>query len=253
MPELDEDALDLLDVSEKHRTLLAQLIRKICDDLGREVEHVSIYGSAARDEWLEGTSDINLLTTLETATFDKLSAIGESMARARRKANVVPMILSRKELERAADVYCVKFDSMRQHHVTMAGDDVLGALDIDDSNIRFVCEFQLRNVAMRMRQFYLQSFGQQDIERTFLLNFFNAGLFPLRGLARLTGHDVPEKVYRDFDAIGEAIDTDPGVLDEIAEIRRERTELDDEELERLYNDLNQLVQRAVTHVDQLET
>ena len=251
MGRLNHSALDNhIAISAPAKKHLLALVQTLDQSLMDELVHLSIYGSAVRDEWVDGISDINLLVLVREAHFHTLSNVGEAFARARKKAKIVPMIMTTEELHGSADVFCVKFASIKTHHVTILGEDPLSDLQIDTSELRFVCEFQLRNIAMRMRQFYVQSWGNITMEQDVLLRFFTAALPSLRALARLKGHEPKPTFFTGFDAIGKAIDTDVSILDKLSKTHRQKSALKTAELESLYEQFNTLIQHAVSIVDQ---
>lgn len=253
MSRLQLDKLSGVKVSVKHLSELERLVKVIDAELDEYVASVSVYGSAARGEWDASTSDINVLVLLESSHFDSLGRVGQAFARARKRARVVPMVMTVDELQRASDVFCVKFASIKQDHVCVLGRDLLEGLEIEDDAVRFVCEFQLRNVVMRMRQFYLQNFGASRLEQALLMRFFSTTLFPLRALAVLRGHAPGPRVFSDFREIERALDVDTGVLARLARVHRDGNKLADAELMELYEGFNALVQRAADVADRHES
>jgi predicted nucleotidyltransferase len=251
MVTVHDDALAALSVGSRYQKRLGKLVDTLVSELGDDLIGLNVYGSAARGEWDEATSDINLLVVLDEIDFELLDRIGDSMARARKKARVVPMVVTDEELREAADVYCVKFDDIRRAHVCVAGKPILDDLEIDSEHLRFVCEFQLRNVAMRMRQFFLQAHGSRSDEKALLLRFFTSSLFPLRAVARLRGVEVPDKVRDGFDFLGTALDTDVSVLGRLADLHRSGGRISQDQLASLYGEFNRVIRCSVAVVDRL--
>lgn len=251
MVSVHDSAMAKLSISSRYRSHLDRLVQTLVSELGDDLLGLNIYGSAARGEWDQATSDINLLVVLDSIDFDQLDRIGGAMARARQKARVVPMVVTDEELRDAADVYCVKFDDIQRTHLCIAGEATLDDLEFTNDHLRFVCEFQLRNVAMRMRQFFLQTHGSRSDEKAVLLRFFTSSLYPLRAVARLRGEDVPDEVRRDFGYLGEALDTDVAVLGRLADLHRSGDRLSADQLAELYGEFNRVIRCSVDVVDRL--
>ncbi len=249
---LHRDRLAQLNVSASLRQGLETLLSTLRETLRDELEAACIFGSAARGEWDERYSDLNLLLVLTEIDFEKLDTIARAMNQARRRHRIIPLILTSKELYQSADVFCIKFDDIQRHHVTLVGDDPLDNLHIDNRELRFVCEFDLRNLALRMRMFFLHNYAQRPMEQDVLVRFFASSIFPLRTLAGLMGYPKPASTPEAIEVIGRALDTEALVLRELLEVHRNHRELSRQDVTRLYNAFNELVALAVQKVDQLE-
>lgn len=252
MSKLHREAIKTLKVSQKTKSHLLHLTEDLQRHLGENLRSCCVYGSAARGEWREATSDLNFLLILDEIQFDHLDAIGDVMVKARKQIKLVPMLVTPHELRRASDVYCIKFDDIKRHHVAVMGDDPFREVEIHDDHMRFVCEFELRNIMMRMRQFFLQSYGTKQLEQSFLMRFFTSALFPLRAMCGLLGLGRPLTTNEAIEVIEEAVDTDCTAMKRLYQIHHSGEALDEKELTELYQRFNQIISLAVDRVDAME-
>lgn len=252
MTQSQEQVLSELALSSHAKAQLRKLIAGLKKRLGEALYSVCLYGSAARGEWQELTSDLNVLLLFRTLRFEYLEGIGELLMQARKRARIVPMLLTVDELRQSSDVFCIKFDDIKQHHVCVYGDDPLEALQIDDTHLRFVCEFELRNIAMKMRQLYLRGTGDKRFEQGLLIRFFTSAIAPLRVLCGLLKLERPVATVDLIEVIGLALDTDVDVLQRLVEVRRSGERLPPAECARLYERFHALILLAIERVDALD-
>lgn len=250
---LHADRIAQLDTSPKVQKGLTALLTSLIADLpGEPLRSASVYGSIARKEWHAKVSDVNLLLVLDRVDFRILDVMGPPMAQAQKSIRVTPFILTPAELDQASDVFCVKFNDIKQHHSCVAGDDLLDQLTVRPDELRFVCEFDLRNIALRMRMFFLRSYGSDRIELATLMRFFSSAMFPLRALLGLLGAPQPAATPAALDALGGALDTDITALHTLWDMHRKgATRAKHAEVMTLYSGLHAVVNAAVAKADAL--
>lgn len=227
---------------------LERLQKALLQILGERLVSLAIYGSLARGEWQQ-SSDVNLLIVLTGVDFACLESIAPALRRARKKGRVVPMIVTREELAASADVFSVKFADIAAHHVVLVGDDPTAGLDIDRSELRFVVEFELRNVLMRLRQRFVFGQGDRALEQATLLRFVTSSMTPLRALLGLSGAEVPAATPDFVVALGAFLDADVAVLDRLLEAHRSGRKIGAAELTGDFEAFSSLIAAAVARAD----
>jgi predicted nucleotidyltransferase len=132
-------------------TLVEPFLRECDRLLGRGYSAV-LHGSVARGEYLEGWSDVNLLLVLESATPDVLGALTTPFAFWAKSRQPPPLLLSRSEWRRAADVFPVEITDIRSAYRVLRGDDPLADVTVRPPDLRAALERDLRGRLLRLRQ-----------------------------------------------------------------------------------------------------
>jgi predicted nucleotidyltransferase len=118
-----------------------------------------IYGSAARGEFRDGVSDVNLLLVcqeLGPATLRRLSA---ALAGLRGKRQSPPLLIERGEWASASDVFPIEVTDMQLAHQLVRGEDPLAGRVVDPADLRRALEAELRAKLLRLRQAYALAAG----------------------------------------------------------------------------------------------
>lgn len=92
--------------------------------LDANLQSVSLYGSAARDDFCPRKSDINLLVVVERIDLAILKGVVEPVAIGRRWG-IAPFFITERNLRASTDVFPVKFLSMQESYRVLVGADIL--------------------------------------------------------------------------------------------------------------------------------
>jgi hypothetical protein len=181
---------------EKVERLAADLARIYGDDL----VSVVLYGSAARGEYHEGISDLNVLVLLrstDAATLRKGSELARGWAGG---GNPAPMILGADEWRRSADVFPIEMSDIRDAHRVLHGADPFQGVEIHAADLRLQAENELKGKYVQLRQAYLLAAGQPEELGTLVKRSLSTFLVLFRAVLRLAGDHAaardPEEVIR---------------------------------------------------------
>lgn len=117
--------------------------RELASRLGDRLRSVVLYGSAARGEFVEPRSDINLLVLLDRIDAPALRRLATAAASwSERRINA--MLLEDREWKRAADAFAVELLDMKDARRVLHGSDPVEPLSIDRADARLQAERELR-------------------------------------------------------------------------------------------------------------
>ncbi|MBL7092114.1 MAG: hypothetical protein ISS24_01775 [Candidatus Omnitrophica bacterium] len=182
--------LDKLDIrAKKAIELYLRELLKIHQD---NIVSIFLCGQATGRDYVHKVSNINLFVVLEKLEFQDLQKSLKLVSRGINKKIAAPLFLTRKHMESSTDVFPIEFLEMKESHLLLYGEDLLGPLEINPANIRLFCEEQIKGKLIRIRQAYLEiGLKRKGIEA--LLKESLTSLTPVfRNLIRLsTGIDPP--------------------------------------------------------------
>lgn len=171
---------------------LAELFSDLVNAGGDNLESLIVFGSAAAGAFDQATSDLNLLVMLRRDDRDVLEAIKPPLSRLMRQFKVSPMVATGEELRTSADVFPVKFLTIKDHHRVLFGADPFEAMTIKRVHLRLRCEQELKNMSLKMRRSLVSRAAtpaaRQDLIRTFLPAFTTV----LRTMLRISGESPSE-------------------------------------------------------------
>ena len=132
--------------------LLAELKDKFLAAAGANLKAIVLFGSAARGEYHERHSDLNILCVLDRAGAEELEALHEAAVWWERKKFPAPQIFTLEELRASADIFAIELLDMKTHHKMIYGQDFLAELDVPMQLHRLQVERELRTNWVKLRQ-----------------------------------------------------------------------------------------------------
>lgn len=178
----------MLDKNGEHA--LAEACERLRELFGDRLVTAALYGSGAGADYVPGTSDINLVVVLDEVRPADLRSLRSYAKAWRRKRIATPLLLDRRFLENAADVFPMELHDIQAQHRRLIGDDVFASLRVRDDHLRFQCEHEARGKLLRLRELYLELGDDSRRLKELMLESLRTFLIIMRNLIRLA---TPEK------------------------------------------------------------
>lgn len=143
--------------------LLAELKQRLQAGAGENLKAMVLYGSAARGEYHQQHSDLNVLCVLNRAQADDLEALHEAFAWWERKKLPAPQVFTLEELRASADIFAIELLDMKAHHQMIYGEDFFDELSVPMQLHRLQVERELRTNWVKLRQGILLAPGKDQV------------------------------------------------------------------------------------------
>jgi hypothetical protein len=152
-----------------------------------------LYGSAARDDFVPGRSDLNLMLITDDLSPARLSALGGAFAGWRKSGYQPPLVILRSEWARATDVFPIEITDMRCGYQVLRGPDPAAGLHVAPRDLRAALEREFRGKLLRLRQGYVAAAGDPVALGQLAGQSSGTFLVLLRALLVLLGRGVPRE------------------------------------------------------------
>ena len=110
-----------------------------------------LYGSAARGDYVEGRSDVNLLVVTSRLTPVELRGLSPELGEFERQRFAPPLLITAAEWARAADVFPIEITDMKLAYRVLKGVDPVAAQSVRPGDLRRALEAELRGKLLRLR------------------------------------------------------------------------------------------------------
>jgi len=213
-----------------------------------KIRSITLYGSASREDYQPGRSDINLLIVVERVDVPTLNGVLETVSGGQRYG-FAPFFLTEEDLLSSADVFPVKFLMIQDSYQVLVGTDVLGDLNIGRENLRLRCEQQAKNLLLRLRRHYVMGGGRRRTEM--LSQVIGGFLENLRVVLSLVQRTLPPR-DRVIEEGSEIFGLDAEVLRSVAALKHLDASMTAEEADRLYDGFMAIVDKVGRFADQMD-
>lgn len=143
-------------MGSKPEDKLQQLVSRLHYACGDDLVSVVLYGSAARDDFHEHYSDVNVLIVLrhmKPSIYPALAGVVKWWSHDEKLRP--PNIMTLEELRESADVFAIEMLDIQGSHKTLYGDDVVTGIEVPMNLHRLEVEHDLRTTLLRLRNHLL--------------------------------------------------------------------------------------------------
>ena len=235
-------------LQEETHAPLRGLLRSIKKQKPLESQAIIVYGSAARGEFLQGYSNINVLIVLERITQPVLQQWSGVHKQWAGEKIIAPLFLTHADLQQSSDAFPLEFLDIKECHVLLEGRDPFPELHVNPAHLFAQCRQEVHANLLRVRQCYVEGWGRIEAIQTILPLSLTALLPCLRGLHRLLERPSHAKSPEVLDEVKTTLDVDPAVFLEVWRLKRGLSTPGKHELpkllERYLTGLGQLVDRV---------
>lgn len=131
---------------------LAELVSRATAALGDRLESILLYGSAARNEFDSGHSDLNILILTRQLDRQTLASSANLLLWWLGLGNPQPLLFTLEEFRRSTDAFPIEIKDIQMAHRILYGADPLDTLIVDREHHRAQLEHELRAKLLRLRQ-----------------------------------------------------------------------------------------------------
>jgi hypothetical protein len=135
---------------------LKNLVERLHEAAGANLESIILYGSAAGGHLAEVHADLNVLGVLrsmELPDLQRVSAVAKWWIQSEKQPAL--LFFTAEELRESADVFAIELLDMQQTHRVLYGADVVNGITVPMNLHRIQVEHELRTLVVKLRQHYL--------------------------------------------------------------------------------------------------
>ncbi len=229
--------------------LLAEFREKLKTAAGENLKAMVLFGSAARGEYHERHSDLNVLLLLERAQADDLEALHPAAEWWARKKFPAPQVFTLEELRASADIFAIELLDMKAHHKMIYGEDFFGELAVPLELHRLQVERELRTNWVKLRQAILLAppkdrplIALMDASVSTFVTLFRHALIAL-------GENPPQGRREVVDAVARLVGASPDAFTMVLEVREGKRQARDVKARESLRGYLELVGRVTDEVD----
>jgi predicted nucleotidyltransferase len=230
---------------------LSEFVSRLQKAAGANLVSVILYGSAATNEFDPEFSDVNLMCVLRETSFSALEALLPAVAWWNGKKRRPPLLMSREELERSADVFSIEMIDMQKRHRVLSGEDVLAALKIPMHLHRAQVEYELREKLILLRQRLLVAMNDPKQMWELLLSSLPTFATLFRHVLIAQGKEVPSTKREVVKTVAAHSRIDAAAFEQLLDIREHRAHPKQFNVKDLAGRYLALVEQVTAAVDRL--
>ncbi|MGH7729722.1 MAG: hypothetical protein ACRENJ_00545 [Candidatus Eiseniibacteriota bacterium] len=171
--------------------------------LGAEFLAAYVHGSALTQGFDERRSRVNVLVVSRSLDLDVLDAIRAALPEDRKPPHVSPLFLTQRQIEKSLDVFPIEWIDIKERHLLIEGQDVLGGYEVPRGNLRLQLEQELREKLITLRQAYIAGARRPEALEDVLRAAASSFATLCRSLLRLRGESPPAQTAQVIERVAD--------------------------------------------------
>jgi hypothetical protein len=229
---------------------LTELVNRLKSAAQQNLKAVALYGSAVTGEFREGHSDLNILCLLARAGAPELEQLHGVAEWWIKKGNHPPLIFTREELDRSADVFAIELLDMKAQHRILFGENFLTTLDVPLHLHRLQVERELRTNWLRLRQAIVAAPQDQKSHLAIMTQSLSTFCALFRHALLALGQPMPATKRETIANIAALAAADPSAFNSLLDFREAKKNKDAIDVEPTLRSYLTFVDAVTTKVDQ---
>jgi len=239
--------MDQLKIADKYKNILEEFVGELKEIYPDELLSLTLYGSAVSGEFIDKHSNLNLLVVLKHTDLD---IIKKSSKLIHKFKIINALFLSEDYIVNSIDIFPIEFLDMQENYCVLYGKDVLRDIQVDNRNLRFQCEQELKVKLLKLRQSYLL-LNNKPALRSLLLASFTSVVHILRNVLRIKGLKPSYLKYEVLKELASEFKIDIHVWERILSAKNKKVRLSASEVEQLFVSFVKELELIVAIVDKL--
>jgi predicted nucleotidyltransferase len=203
---------------------IGEFVERLKQAAGPNLESVVLYGSAVTGDYDSDFSNINLIAFLKDTSLANLLALASAIEEWVGRKRHAPLLITRDELERSADVFAIELLDMKSQHRVLFGPDFVASLQVPMHLHRAQLEYELREKLILLRQRLLIEARNEKRTWELMLRSVSAFATLFRHAVIAQGQPVPATKRDAVKALANTLGFDASPFDDLLDIREHRAD-----------------------------
>ena len=131
------------------------LVKDLKDIYGENLLSVILYGQNTDSEQSKSKSAQNIIVIFNKLEASDIKNAIVAIKKWIKGKNALPVIMSESEWQSSADVYPIEYIEIKNNYEILYGKNVVAPMSVSKYDLRLQCEYEIKNLLVRIRQIYL--------------------------------------------------------------------------------------------------
>ena len=148
-------------IAEPMRGPVEQFAKLLTELGGANAKALTIFGALAAGTFDAGRHTVRSALVLERVDLAMLRSLAEHGTKLGKARIAAPLIMTPEYIKTSLDTFPLELIEIKQHHVTIFGEDFFNDLTFDNSHVRLQCEREMKVLLIGLRQGLLAAAGRE--------------------------------------------------------------------------------------------
>lgn len=135
---------------------------------------------------------VEMVVILDKLESSDLKCANKPILKWKKTAQPLPIFMDKDEWFNSTDIYPMEYSDIKSRHKILYGEDLTESIKINKSYLRLQCEYELKNVLIRLRETYLGNANNKKYINFIILDNLNKIINIFRSVLELLEMSAPE-------------------------------------------------------------
>jgi predicted nucleotidyltransferase len=198
---------------------LKDFVNRVNATYENRLKSVVLFGSAASEDFSKKYSDYNTIIVLKSVTPGDLEKSAKLVRSWMKAGNPAPLFFDTDHIATSADVFPIEFFDIKANRKILYGDDPFANVNIETTNLRHQCEYELKGKILQLYSRYVQIANKDKEISRLMMESLSTFLSIFKGVVRLLGHEPEVKKRALVEQLAALINFNPNIFMELLDIR----------------------------------
>ncbi len=231
--------------------LLNDFISDFKELYAERLTSIVIYGSCAKESCDDKESEVNAIVVINNLSASDLKSANKIIKKWVKENNLPPIFMDKEEWFDSTDVYPIEYSDIKERYKIIYGEDIVAPLNLSNQNLRLMCEHEIKNILIKLRQYYLLNSSDLKSVESLIINATKSIIAVARGILKLSNNQVPHKPEDIVNLLSQSIDINKDTFLKVLESRHNKTIIKKDEYENIVQTLIDSTNSILKVVDKL--
>ncbi len=231
--------------------ILNNFVEELKKTYTQKLFSVVVYGSCADNLCENKYSDINCIVLINNLDAEDLKQSNNIIKNWKKDNDNLPIFMDKEEWFNSADVYPIEYSDIKDRYRIVFGEDVVATLQLTNSNLRLMCEHEIKNILIKLRQYYLANSSKLDNAEKVALSATKSLIAVFRAVLKIHNDRVPHQAEEVIDLLAENIDFDKETFKKLLKSRKEKISIRKSDYEQIIQSLINSTNKILSAVDKI--
>ncbi|MGA2613029.1 MAG: nucleotidyltransferase domain-containing protein [Spirochaetia bacterium] len=213
---------------------LRRFLEQVVDFYGKDLISIIAFGSCVTGDYVEASSDINLLVVYSELNIADLRRVADLSRRWLSRRQFAPRFLSRRNLQSSYRYFPIDMLSMKEAHVVLWGEDLLSQIVLEPREMHWQLAHEIKRMRMRIKQQFWRTCDRPVEMKRVLLERFTSIAYLARALLWLRHVNVSPARGAIMDAAVRELGISAQFVNAVLELKSGRRKASGDELIELF-------------------
>ncbi|MEI7475591.1 MAG: hypothetical protein WCK67_12520 [bacterium] len=194
---------------------------------------------------------VSLIIIIDKLDAADLKSASSPISEWKRTGHPLPIFMDREEWFNSTDIYPMEYCDIKRRHKILYGENLINELIISKANLRLQCEYELKNLLIKLRETYLGNIHYTKFLNLAIISSSRKLISLFRSVLEITEETLPHSPKEVTELLGNKVNIDKELFNIIFSAPKAQIKFSKNQIEEIIPKLIDSLNLLLKYVDTL--